>query len=273
MTTALLRFELAAARKGKTAPLFAAGFAIACVSLAFVGLSAGGALAVQGFARTSISLLQLILWVVPLLGLLIGAAAGAECYELEYVAALGVGGGVTRFGIVFSRWAAWAGALSAALCLGLGAAGAVIAVLAGGADGWRFIGLIAVAVMLLSSCVATGLAIGVRARDRSRALAFGIVAWCVLVVGVDLIAIGLLAVLPAGSPNWPLSLLLLLDPIDLARVLGLGLFSANEIAGPTGAALRALIGGWGALLLGAGLVAWTALPLAFAARTFRKRDL
>lgn len=269
MTTALLRFELAAARKGRTAPLFAAGFAIACVALALVGLSAGGVLAVQGFARTSISLLQLILWVVPLLGLLIGASAGAECYELEYIAALPV----TRLGIVWARWAAWVGALSAALCIGLGAAGAVIAVFAGGADGWRYLGLIAIAVLLLSACVAIGLAIGVRARDRSRALAFAIVAWCVLVVGVDLIAIGLLAVLPAGSPTWPLSLLLLLDPIDLARVLGLGLFSADEIAGPTGAALRALIGGWGALLLSAGLVAWTALPLALAARTFRKRDL
>jgi len=69
------------------------------------------------------------------------------------------------------------------------------------------------------------------------------------------------------------SLLLLLDPIDLARVLGLGLFSANEIAGPTGAALRAVMGGWGSLLLSAGLVAWTALPLAIATRTFRRRDL
>jgi Cu-processing system permease protein len=269
MTTALFRFELAAARKGKTAPLFAAGFAVACVALALVGLSAGGALAVQGFARTSISLLQLILWVVPLLGLLIGAAAGAECYELEYIAALRV----TRLGIVFSRWAAWVGALGAALCIGLGAAGAVIAVFAGSADGWRYLGLVGVALLLLSSCVAIGLAIGVRARHPGRAMAFAIVAWCVLVVGVDLVAIGLLAILPAGVPSWPLPFLLLLDPIDLARVLGLGLFSAAEIAGPTGAALRAMMGGWGAVLLGAGLVAWTALPLAFAARTFRKRDL
>lgn len=269
MTTALLRFELAAARKGRTAPLFAAGFAVASVALALVGLSASGALAVQGFARTSISLLQLILWVVPLLALLIGAAAGAECYELEYIAALPV----TRFEIVFSRWAAWLGALSAALCVGLGAAGGVIAAFAGTADGWRYLGLIAIAMLLLSACLAIGLVIGVRARDRSRALAFAIVAWCVLVVGVDLLAIGLLAILPAGTASGPVSFLLLLDPIDLARVLGLGLFSADEIAGPTGAALRAMIGGWGALLLVTGLVAWTALPLAIAARTFRKRDL
>lgn len=268
MTTALLRFELAAARKGRTAPLFAAGFGVASVVIALVGLSASGALAVQGFARTSISLLQLILWVVPLLALLIGAAAGAECYDLEYIAALPF----TRFEIVFSRWAAWLGTLSAALFIGLGAAGGVIAAFAGTTDGWRYLGLTAFAVLLLSACLAIGLAIGVCARERGRALAFAIVAWCVLVVGVDLLAIGLLAILPAGA-SWPLSFLLLLDPIDLARVLGLGLFSADEIAGPTGAALRAVLGGWGAVWLVAGLVAWTAGPLAIATKTFRTRDL
>lgn len=269
MTTALLRFELAAARKGRTAPLFAAGFAVASVAIALIGLSASGTLAVQGFARTSISLLQLILWVVPLLALLIGAAAGAECYELEYVAALPL----TRFEIVVSRWTAWLTALGAALFIGLGAAGVVIGALAGTADAWQYLGLLAVATLLLSACLATGLAIGVRVRDRGRALAIAIVVWSLLVVGVDLIAIGLLALLPAGIGSWPLSLLLLIDPVDQARVLGLGLFSAAEIAGPTGAALRAMMGGWGAALLVAGLLAWTVGPLAFAARTFSKRDL
>ncbi|HET8713590.1 MAG TPA: ABC transporter permease subunit [Gemmatimonadales bacterium] len=269
MTAALLRFELAAARKGRTAPLFAAGFALACVTVALAGLSANGALSVQGFARTSISLLQLVLWVVPLLALLTGAAAGAECYELEYVAALPF----TRSQIVLTRWAAWLGALGAALCIGLGGAGVVIAVFAGTADAGRYLGLLCFALLLLSACLAVGLAIGVRLRDRGRALAFAVVAWCVLAVGVDLAAIGLLAILPAGTASWPLSFILLLDPIDLARVLGLGLFSADEIAGPTGAALRAVMGGWGASLLLAGLVAWTALPLLFAAGTFRRRDL
>lgn len=269
MTAALLRFELAAARGGRTAPLFAAGFGLACVAIAVVGLSAGGSITVQGFARTSISLLQLILWVVPLLALLTGAAAGAECYELEYVAALGI----RRSQIVLSRWAAWLTALSAALFVGLGGAGVVIAILAGSADALRYVGLLVVAGLLLSACLAMGLAIGVYTRDRGRALAVAIVVWSVLVVGVDLIAIGLLAILPAGTASWPLSLLLVANPVDAARVLGIGLFTADAVAGPTGAALRAMMGGWGAWLLGAGLMAWTALPLVVAARVLGRRDL
>lgn len=269
MTAALLRFELAAARSGRTAPFFAAGFALACIAIAVVGLSAGGTITVQGFARTSISLLQLILWVVPLLALLTGAAAGAECYELEYVAALPI----RRSQIVLSRWAAWVTALGAALFVGLGSAGVVIALLAGAADALRYVGLLVVAGLLLSACLALGLAVGIHVRDRGRALAFAIVVWCVLVVGVDLIAIGLLALLPAGTASWPLSLLLIANPVDAARVLGIGVFNADGVAGPTGAALRAVMGGWGAWLLVAGLGAWSVLPLAVAAKVLDRRDL
>lgn len=269
MTSGLVRFDLAAARHGRTAPLFATGFALASIAIALVGLSAGGTIAVQGFARTSISLLQLMLWVVPLLALLTGAIAGAECYELEFIAALPL----SRPQLVVSRWAAWLVALGAALFIGLGGAGVVIAIFAGTADAWSYLGLLAIAGLLLSGCLAVGLAIGVYARSRARSLALAIVAWCSLLVGVDLIAMGLLAILPAGTATWPLSLLLVADPLDAARVLGLGLFQADAIAGPTGAALRAVMGGWGSVLLVTALALWTALPLWLAARTLSRRDL
>ena len=266
---ALTRFELAAARHGRTAPLFAAGFAIASIAIALVGLAAGGTIAVQGFARTSISLLQLILWVVPLLALVTGAIAGAECYELEFIAALPV----SRARLVTARWSAWLVALGAALCIGLGGAGVVISIFAGTADAWTYLGLVGIATLLLSSCLALGLALGVFARNRGRALAFAIVTWSVLVVGVDVVAMGLLAILPAGASTWPLSVLLGANPVDAARVLGLRLFQADAIAGPTGAALRAVMGGWGGLVLVAGLVAWTIVPLRLAMRMLVRRDL
>ncbi|HKA59523.1 MAG TPA: ABC transporter permease [Gemmatimonadales bacterium] len=269
MTTAVLRFELAAARRGRTAVLFAAGFALASIAIAVVGLSAGGAVAVQGFARTSVSLLQLILWVVPLLALLTGAAAGSECYDVEYIAALPV----SRPALVFSRWMAWLITLGAALFVGLGSAGVLIGLLAGTADAPRYVALLAIAVLLVGSCLAIGIAIGVQVRDRGRALALAIVIWGLLVVGVDLLAIGLLALLPAGQATWWLSLLLMANPVDTARALGLGLFTGDVLAGPTGAALRAVMGGWGAWFLVCALAAWTALPLAAAVRTLRRRDL
>jgi Cu-processing system permease protein len=266
---ALLRFELAGARRSRALPLFAAGFGVLALAIAVVGLSAGGTLAVQGFARTSVSLLQVVVWVVPLLALLLGAASGAECHELEFLTALPY----SRARLVTVRWAAWLIALGAGLGAGLGAAGVVIGALAGAADGWRYLALAGVSALLLSACLAVGVWIGIAARTRARALAVAIAAWFVLVVGVDLLAISVLAMLPARPAGWGLSLLLLADPVDSARALGLGLFRADVIAGPTGAALRRVLGGWGAAALIAGLLAWTAAPLYLAGRRFAKSDL
>jgi Cu-processing system permease protein len=269
VTGALLRFELATARRARTVALFAAGFAVASLAVALVGLSAGGAVAVQGFARTSVSLLQLVVWVVPLLALLTGSVAGAECHELEFVVALPL----ARHQLLFARWAAWTLALGAALVIGLGLAGIAIALLAGAADGGRYLALVVVAWLLLAATLSLGLAIGVSTRSRTRAVSIAILTWFVLVVGVDLAAIGVLAILPPRDAGWGLSLLLLADPVDAARTLGLGLFRADVIAGPTGAALRRVLGGWGAWWLVAGLAAWTALPLYLGGRRFARRDL
>jgi Cu-processing system permease protein len=266
---AIFRFEWGAARRGRVAPLFAAGFALASIGVTLAGLSAGGVIAVQGFARTSVSLLQLTLWTVPLLALLLGAVQGAECYDLEFLAALAAPRGRLGFG----RWAAWALALGAALVAGFGAAGVAIGILAGAADAWRYAALVAVALLLLSAGLAIGLWIGVVARSRARAVGMAVVVWFVLAIGADLVAITLLAVLPARDATWNLVVLLAANPVDSARALGLGLFGADAVAGPTGAALRRLLGGPGAVLLAATLVAWTVAPLKLAGRRLALRDL
>lgn len=269
MKAALLSFELSAAYRGRTTLLFAVGFALASVGVALAGLAPGGALAVQGFARTSVSLLQLVLWVVPLLGLATGALAGAECHELEFVVALPV----RRERIVGARWAAWTIVLGACLAVGFGAAGLVIGALAGAADSGRYVALVGIAALLVAASLALGVWIGVAARSRARAVAIAVVVWFVLAVGVDLAAIAVLAILPARPAAWGLSLLLLADPVDSARALGLGLFQADAIGGPTGAALQRVLGGWGAWVLTVGLGLWTALPLALAGRRLARCDL
>lgn len=266
---ALVWFDWAAARRGRLVALCAAGFALASVGVALVGLSAGGAVAVQGFARTSISLLQLTLWTVPLLSLLLGAVSGAECGEIEFLTALPI----ARARFVVSRWAAWTLALSAALITGFGAAGVIIGIMAGSADVARYVALIGISILLVSAGLAIGMWIGIAARSRARAVGFAVVVWFVLVVGADLVAIAVLAILPAHTATWNLAILLVANPVDSARALGLGLFQADVVAGPTGAALQRLLGGPGAALLLAGLVAWTVVPLRLAGRRFAKLDL
>ena len=265
----LLRFEIAAARKSRVVVIFGLGFAVATVALAATGLSSGGLIAVQGFARTSMSLMQLVLWVVPLLGLLIGASVGAESMELEFQVSLPV----SRHDILVTRWLAWLIVTGGALTAGLSLAGILISLSAGPGDAWRYFRLLGVANLLLAASLALGLMLGIFARSRLRALGFAVVTWVILVIGVDLVAIGALSILPRGQAGWPLTLLLMLDPVDSARALTISLLQADIISGPTGAALRKVLGGYGVWALVGSLVLWTWLPIVAAARRFRRRDL
>jgi Cu-processing system permease protein len=268
-TLSLCHFELGAALRGRTAPFFAAGFGLASVAVALVGLSAGGVLAVQGFARTSVSLLELVVWVVPMLALITGSVAGAECHELEFTASLPI----RRADIILSRWVASTLTLGAALLVGLGSAGVVIGLLAGTADGWRYLRLIGVAVLVLAATLSLGLWVGVAMGTRLKAVGVAVAVWFVLVIGVDLVAIGALAVLPPGKAGPWLSALLMASPIDSARALGLSLFHADIVAGPTGAALRAVLGKAGVWALTVALIGWTLVPLTLAGRRFARSDL
>lgn len=266
---AFARWELAAQIQGRTLPAFTALFAMSTLAIAGAGLSASGSVTLQGFARTAVSLLQLVLWVVPLVALADAALAAAEGYDLETLAAQPVSRGTLVVGRALGRFLA----LAVALLAGLGVAGLVIAGSAGTGDGWRFAGLAGTTLALAAACVAVGTLAGVLARTRTRALAAAVGLWFGLTIGVDLAAVTFLATLPRAELSWSLTALLLLSPVDTARALAAGLFGAEAVAGPMGAALRRVLGPGGLALLAAGLVAWTTGALACAARLFAARDL
>lgn len=266
---AVVRYELAVERRGRTMPAFAALFAIAALGLAFTGLSATGSLTVQGFARTAVSLLQLSLWVVPLITLATGALAAADGYDMELLAAQPLRRETLLVGRALGRLVAASGAL----LVGYGGAGLMIAGAAGTGDAWRYAALVAVTIALAAAGTSLGTLVGVLARTRARALALAFAVWFLLALGFDLAAITAIGVLPRVELSWTLSGFLVLNPVAAARAVGGTIFDAVVISGPTGAALRRVLGPWGQAVLWAGLAAWAALPLALAARIFARRDL
>lgn len=266
---ALARYEVGVEMRGRTLPAFAVLFAAAAAAIAFLGLSAGGTVVVQGFGRTAVSLLQLTLWVVPLVSLSLSAVAAADGYEMELLAAQPV----SRSTLVVGRAAGRFAAVAAALAAGYGATGLLIAGAAGAGDAGRYAGLLLTSLGLAAACISVGTLAGVLSRTRTRALALSVALWLLFTFGFDLIAIGVLSILPRAELTWTLSGLLVLNPVSAARSIGMGLFDADAIAGPMGAALRRVLGPAGLLVLWMGLAVWTVVPAAFAARVFSRRDL
>ena len=80
-------------------------------------------------------------------------------------------------------------------------------------------------------------------------------------------------VVGTGQPGGWLVAILALNPIDGIRALGLIVLGADVLLGPTGAALRGMLGTWGGgAWVATSLMAWTIVPLLVTTRVFRRRD-
>ena len=149
------RAEYRAALASRLVQGFGSTFAVMALAIAVAGLAASGQLVVQGFTRTAVSLLSLALYLLPLVGLVLGAHAfgvqdgGTELLlaqpisRVERAAGLGLPDSPPRW-----RW--W-------LPPGSGLAGIVVVLGAGtaGLAGYLFVAAISTVVGL------AGLAIGV----------------------------------------------------------------------------------------------------------------
>jgi Cu-processing system permease protein len=249
---------------------FGAIFALMALAIAAAGLAASGQLVVQGFTRTAVSLLSLALYLLPLVGLVLGAHAfGVEDGGTELLLAQPI----SRGSVLLGRAAGLAATLVLVAAIGFGLAGLVVMIGAGtaGLTGYLLVAMGSTVVGLAG--LAVGVLLGVQARRRLTAVAMALVAWVVLAVLFDFLAIALLQFTGDGEPGPLLLVLLAANPIDGMRALGLVGLGADVLLGPTGAALSRLMGpSGGAVLVVAALLGWCTVPLALATRTYQRRD-
>lgn len=262
--------ELRGAARSRVLLGFALLFTALCLGIALAGLAGSGELLVQGFTRTGVSLLGIAVYLLPLMGMILGASAfGGEDGGNELVLAQPVGRGRVMLG----RTLGLAGALGVAAVAGFGLAGVLVGWRAGmqGVGGYLLVAAGTLAAGLAG--VSVGVLLGIAARRRGAAVGWALTLWFAAAVLYDLAAIAMLQLLGSGEPGGWLVTILALNPIDGVRAMGLIALGADVLLGPTGAALRGMMGVWG----GGGwvalsLVAWIAVPLVVTAALYRRRD-
>lgn len=262
--------EFRGALRGRFVQGFGFLFAALSVGIALAGLSASGHLLVQGFVRTSASLLTLSVYLLPLLGLILGASAfGTEDGGTELMLAQPI----RRSDLIAGRTIGLALALGSVSALGFGIAAALVLARAGpeGFLAYLLIALLCTGVGLFG--LAVGVAIGVVARRRLRAIGGALGSWVLYAVVFDLAAIAVLQLSGSSQPGPWLLGVLLANPLDGVRTLGLVTLGADVLLGPTGAAMKQLLGeNGGGFAVVASLLAWSAFALAFAVRRYQRRD-
>ena len=135
------------------------------------------------------------------------------------------------------------------------------------------VALLGTGVALTFIFTALAFVIALRFEEKVKGLGVAIAVWLVTAVLYDG-AVLLLATMFADYPlERPLLGLMLANPVDLARVVLLLQFDVSALMGYTGAVFKSFFGGLGGQAIAVlALALWTALPLAFGARAFRRKD-
>ncbi|MEO6066806.1 MAG: ABC transporter permease subunit [Gemmatimonadota bacterium] len=223
-----------------------------------------------GGPRVVLSLINVVLLLVPLVGAVFGTmyfhqARGFTLFLLAQP--------VGRRPLLAALYLGLTIPLALALLLGLGLPFLWHA--APEAALWRpLVALLAVGVLLTFTATALALVVAVRVEDRARGLAVALLIWIVGAVLFD----GLLLLITMTFDRWPLErpllVLILLDPLDLGRVLLLLQMDRAALLGYTGALFARFFGsGVGVVVAGTALLAWTAGPIVAAFHIFQRRDL
>ncbi len=176
---------------------FRSGWVIVCVVVwlgaigltSFLGLLQVGQIGVQGYDRTVISLLNLVQYLVPLLGLLLGHDLIVSENE-EQTLRLVLAGGVSRTRFLIGKFIGGCLTLAVPLLLGFIIAGTVIGLAAKDAGITPFLRLALSGLTLGIVFLGIGLMISVLCRTRVQSLVAALLAWCFAVFVFDLIALG-----------------------------------------------------------------------------------
>ena len=250
---------------------FALIFAVVVLALSYFGLVASREVGFQSLARLTLSLLNLVLVLVPLAALTFGTQSLARDPE---ALALLLAQPVRRRDVLLGKYLGTLAALWAAELLGFGGGGILVALSAGSGQGPGYAVLVALSMALAASSLALAFLIAALWPERVRSLSAALLLWIVQVILYDLLVLGLSAVLRGVALEQLLVPALLLNPVDLVRVLTTLAVGSGALFGPTSASLVRLFGAPAGIAASLGaLVLWIVGPLALAVRVFERRDL
>jgi Cu-processing system permease protein len=268
----IARLEVTAAARLNWIRLLTAAFALLAGAAAYSAGAADELSGADGFARTTVTLVPVVLILVPLAAVVLavsGQSSEADGQSFLFMQP------VSRAAVLVGRWLGQAAALGGAILAGLSIGAGVVA-LGSGVDGiGRFALFGAAAVALALVFLSLGAAIAAATEKRVAALGAAVFVWFVFVLLYDGAMLSIAGYLTGRIGGRILFLSIFGNPADLVRLVALSWAGTPNVLGATGDAWLRFLGGTvaaGALAVGA-LAAWTLAPLIAGACLLNARDL
>jgi Cu-processing system permease protein len=266
------RQELVINIRNRWTLVFAGVFGVLVLAISYFGLVTGGSVGFQGFARTSASLLNMVLYIVPLVALVMGTlsfTSETSASELLFSQP------VTRGEILLGKFLGLFASIFTATLIGFGLAGIIIAVRAGTEGAWRYPAFVLFSLLLALIFLSLSAFISTICRRKSKAFGVALFAWFFFVLFYDLLVIGGTFLFKERTANSLIFGSLFGNPVDMVRVASLMTLNGKDIFGAGGAALLRFLGGetLSLVILIIALSLWVVAPLIAAQRLLKHQDI
>jgi Cu-processing system permease protein len=265
----IARKEIRDSIRNRWFQLDAIAFAVLALSFSYLSLAGSGSFGFAGFGKTAAGLVNLVLLVVPLMAITIGAgtiAGDAERGSLAYLLAQPV----SRAEVLFGKYLGLATALSAALALGFGISGIVLAANGVSAEVGAYAALVIWALFLALAMLSVGFFVSVLSRKVSVATGAALFLWLALAFLSDLGLMGGAIAFKLRVPE--LFGLAMLNPLQSFKLAVLrAVHSSLDVLGPAGIYAAQTFGSQLSILFSVSLAAWVVAPLAASQIVFQRR--
>lgn len=267
---AIAHKELSDKLKSKWVMVIGTAFALFTLVISYFGAAAAGVTGFQRLDATIASLTSLVIYFIPILALTLGGGIIADerdkgTLELFLTAPISVGE------FISGKFSGLSLSLGISTIVGFGAAGLVLIVKSGVAAAGGYLLFMAHSILLGMMFLSLSFLVSILFYERARVIALTIFLWLFFTILYDLGLIGLLILTKGKIGTDVLSLLLLLNPVDVYRILNF--ISIGESAVFIGLASVDLPAFMSVPVLWGVCMIWIIAPLGISYYYFKKRYL
>jgi Cu-processing system permease protein len=240
--------------------IFTVAFSLLAFLLSYVGTRNIGYSEISGFGRTTASLINLVLMLIPLMGLMLGGitiSGERERGTLHYL----LSHPISKKEIFAGKYAGLLFSLIFTITIGFALGGIAIFFKSGSSDIGKYLLDLLITLILASSVLSIGMLISVCTKKISKSIGIAIFVWFFLIILSDLGIIGSVILFNLGIE--PTFFITLLNPTEVYKILSVLILSTRfEILGPVGIYASDTLGRYGSLItLTFILFLWTLIPL------------
>jgi len=267
---AIIHKELSDKLRSKWVVVTGAGFALFTVVISYFGGASAGIAGFRDLNATIASLTSLVTYFIPIMALTLGGGIIADEQE-KGTLEIFLSSPISIGEFILGKFSGLAIALGLSTLVGLGLAGVILVIRTGLEAVPIFLLFMLHSVLLGMIFLSVSFLISIILYERSKVIALTVFLWLFFTILYDLGLVGLLIITKGGVGTHLFSILLMLNPVDIFRILNfVSIEEINVLMSLTSVKFPAYMGA--PLLWGMGLI-WLLAPLVIGHYAFKRRYL